>query len=106
MSAWEDYRKSLLTVNWCLNKLQNDKNGFYYPHHPDRKNVSPACICALKNWIEYYASSNPAFLQFKDTVIEDYSSPNTSPETFQKPIYFELKAFLEKELADLESYEI
>ncbi|MCE0497636.1 MAG: hypothetical protein LV481_06800 [Methylacidiphilales bacterium] len=106
MGHWDDYKAGLHWMLEWLNKLQNDKEGFYFPNHPDRKNVSPAAITALRNGVEFYSETHPEFLYFKETVIADYSSPTTSPETFQKPIYFELKALLEKELVDLESHEI
>ena len=100
MAFWDDYKTGLHWMLVHLNKLQNDTEGFYYPNHPDRKNVSPASITLLKNGVEVYAKSHPDFLYFKETVIADYSSPTTSPETSQKPIYFELKSLLEKELRD------
>jgi hypothetical protein len=98
MSVWKNYHEGLRLMLWSLNALQNDKNGFYPSYDLERKSVSPASITALKNGVEHYSLSNPAFSYFKDTVFADYLSQTTSPETFQKPIYFELKALLEKEL--------
>jgi hypothetical protein len=81
-----------------LEKLRADKDGFPSPSHPGRINVSPAFMTALKEGIDFYSASDSKFLAFRQTVFSDYASPSTCPETFEKPIYDELKTLLKQEL--------
>jgi hypothetical protein len=100
MAFWDDHRKGISAMLFSLDYLQKHKEGFI-SRSTGRKNVSPAHITQLKNGVDVYSEFYPEFLEFMATVSEDYSSPYTSPATFENPVYFELRVVLEKKLLEL-----
>ena len=98
MSWWTDYREGLLKLNEVLEHLQADKEGFRFPHRPERLNVNPAKLTLLKNLVVFLAESHPVFAPFTEAVTKDYSSPETSPSTFEQPLYHDLHAVIQTQL--------
>ena len=82
----------------ALEYLQADKSGFRYPHHPERLNVNPAKLTQLESWVTHLSEFHQSFAPFAEAVTRDYYSPETSPSTFEQPLYHELHATIEEQL--------
>ena len=98
MSHWDNYHEGLRILNYALESLLRDKVGFRFKHRPDRLNVRPAMLTLLKNLVEHLAESHAVFARFTEMVARDYSSPDTSPATFEQPFYHDLHAVIQAEL--------
>lgn len=90
--------KGLLHLKEALEYLQSHKEGFRLDHRPERLNVSPAKLTQLMSWVVYFSESDHIFVPFAETVITDYLSPDTSPSTFESPLYHDLHATVGEQL--------